>query len=383
MTTSYIDFLSRTFAEIFKTNHQNTTFAPGRANIIGEHTDYNDGFVLPFAIQQGIWFVASPSQHSTINIYAYNEKNMASFSLLGHTISDAGWTKYASQVIQRLNIDHTIRGIDIVFGGNMPIGGGVSSSSALTCGLIDIITKTLGIDMDANTLVNLAVQSEHGTGVIGGIMDQYTITNGKEGQAILLDCRDRSTQFIPLPQANFYFYLVNTNVKHNLVETDYNLRRKECGEATSIINKHRPEIHSMRDLSLDDIDEIEGYLTDILYRRTRHVVSENARVLATIHSLQEHDFEYIGTLLHGSHDSLRDDYEVSCDELDWQVDYAKQFDFILGSRMMGGGFGGCTIHLTTIPWSDDFMHLWSKEYKKEFGIDNHIIPILSGNGIRL
>jgi galactokinase len=381
MTNNDLNKLAELFNAVYQETYTHSAFAPGRANIIGEHTDYNDGFVLPFAIEQGIWFLASVNKDNMINVFSYNENNSASFSLSGETTSMIGWSRYITQVIGMLGSEVISRGMNIAFGGNMPIGGGVSSSSSLTCGMIEIIGKTQGRKIDAASLVSLAVRAEHGTGVIGGIMDQFTITNGKEGHAILLDCRDQSTQYIPMPTSDLFIYLVNTNVKHNLVETDYNLRRKECNEAIAIISDFRPEVKSMRDLTLDDLDRIEKQLPEMLYRRTRHVVSENARVLAVVDNLKAKNYEEIGILLHGSHDSLRDDYEVSCDELDWQVDYAKYFEFNYGSRMMGGGFGGCTIHFSKLPWSEEFIKEWNAEYFSKFGIENQITQIRSSNGI--
>ena len=247
--------------------------------------------------------------------------------------------------------------------------------------MIDILSQNNEIQLLPEEMVKLAVRAEHGTGVIGGIMDQFTIINGVKNHAILLDCRDQSAQLVKMPESNCHFYLVNTGVKHNLVETDYNLRRQQCNQALEICQNGGYSFKALRDISLDDMDKLELILPELLYRRVRHVVSENERVMKTVACLHDHDLETLGILLHGSHDSLRDDYEVSCNELDWQVDYAKSADFNYGSRMMGGGFGGCTIHLTKSTWSEAYCLRWQKDYMDTFGIECQIIEISPGDGI--
>ena len=357
-------------------------FAPGRANIIGEHTDYNEGFVLPFAISQGIYFYASKAQNSTVKVIAADIQETSTFDLKEDHVAKYGWEKFVFQVIEALGREK-IAGFNLVFGGDLPIGGGISSSSALTCGLVSLMNDLFELGLPKGDIVWKSVEAERGYGVRGGIMDQFTIVNAIKDYAILLDCRDNSYLQIPLQLNNHSFYLFNTNVKHNLLHTDYNNRRAECEKAVEKIAKSYRPISSLRDLDISDIAQIKNILDEKLFRRASFVIKENQRVIDAKQALLDDDLTALGKLLSVSHDGLSLDYEVSCLELDWLVNVASENENILGARMMGGGFGGCTINLVKGQLEEKWINEISKMYKLNFGMDMSILPIQSGYGIQL
>jgi len=370
--------------KIFESHFGNPTvqvFSPGRANIIGEHTDYNEGYVLPFAIGQGIWFLAAANSTSVMNIIAANTGEIARVDLSDHSyIPVFGWEKYLLQVIRTLDL-HGNHGLDLVFFGDLPIGGGVSSSSAITCGFISVLDSLFDLGLTPDDMIRTAVTAEVGSGVRGGIMDQYTIFNGVSDKAILLDCRTGSHKFVDLNMRGYHFYLINTNVRHNLVQTDYNSRRAECDRAVGLISVNHKKISALRDLTLSDLPAIRELLDDTLFNRVSFVVQENDRVLHAVEAIRSHNWNKLGELLYGSHDGLAQMYEVSCDELNWLVNFTLDVDQFLGARMMGGGFGGCTINLTKGKISLDLVRKIEIEYEKAFGLKPEIMPITAENGI--
>ena len=355
-------------------------FAPGRANIIGEHTDYNEGFVLPFAIDQGVWFFASVNGKDEFNIIAADTGENSTLFPHQNASLIYGWEKYFNQVLMAMAAS-PLKGSDIVFGGNLPIGAGISSSSAITCGFVHLLNKMNHLEMSPHKMVKIAVEAERGSGVRGGIMDQYSIFNGLKNKAVLLDCRSNSHEFVDLDLKDCHFYLINTCVKHNLINTDYNNRRAQCDEAVSLLNKYYRPIRALRDLNTDDIPKLGNLLSDTLFKRASFVIQENQRVKDAVHAIKLKNFAQLGELLYASHDGLSQLFEVSCPELDWLVDYTLDDDIFLGSRMMGGGFGGCTINLTSGELNDEKINDLSDKYYDRFGINPEIIPISPEDGI--
>lgn len=372
--------MKRIFEDRYGYKPSVSVFAPGRANIIGEHTDYNQGYVLPFAIDQGIHMIAAKNNEDVLSIYAANTGEKEEIQLSGKVESEYDWVRFFIQVIKYC--PYTVdRGISIVFGGNVPIGGGVSSSSALTCAFVYTLSKVCGWNLTSSEILNIAVDAETGTGVRGGIMDQFTIINGKANNAILLDCRTQETEFVPIPESDYRFVLINTNVKHNLINTDYNNRRSQCELAIAIINQSGHQYKSIRDINADDLENIAILLDKTLFGRVAFVVQENDRVLQAKTYMQQNDAEGLGQLLYASHEGLSKQYEVSCEELDWVVDQCRLNHNISGARMMGGGFGGCVIAyvkhgLKSIPCDE-----WNESYKNKFGINLSFIEISGGNGM--
>lgn len=354
-------------------------FAPGRANIIGEHTDYNDGHVLPFAIHQGLHFYGRVNDTNEIKVFAANIGEQASFGLDGACDQNYNWTVYISQVLRQLDMK---KGACIAFGGDLPLGAGISSSSALACGFVQTLNKVHHLHLDHQELLRLAVVAERGSGVEGGIMDQFTIINGKRHQAILLHCKDQSTNYVYFTPEHIRFYLVNTNVKHNLVETEYNTRRQECRKALQIINQNSPSPYSsLSEVPIQEVKRLQHHLGPTLYHRALFVAQENQRVLQSVEEIKQQNWEALGRMINESHHGLNVMYEVSCSELNWCQQYALEMDDVLGSRMMGGGFGGCTINLTTSLWSEEMISEFKTAYTSAFGLEADIFEVKMGDGI--
>ena len=355
------------------------TFAPGRANIIGEHTDYNEGFVFPFAIEQGLYFFAGLSQDDQYSILAANTGERWNFKSYEQPDEKISWSRYICQSLKVLQ--YTGPGFTIVFGGDLPDGAGISSSSALTCGFIRTLSKLSGQALTNEEILQLAVTAEIGSGVKGGMMDQFTIINAVKDHAILLDCKDLSSRYIPFDPETFLFLLINTNVKHNLADTDYNIRRTQCDECVEILKKVYPDIRSLRDVPSDWHTNPDVILNPVLTKRVQHIISENQRVLKMAEAIRNKDVWQAGTLLYQSHQSLSLLYEVSCPELDFLVSWASGQSNIFGARMMGGGFGGCTINLISNELSEDQKAALFSSFKAEFGHYPALIPVSSGPGM--
>lgn len=365
----------RTFGE-----YSVMSFAPGRANIIGEHTDYNEGFVLPFAIQQGLYFYAGLSEDGYNHMIAADTGESWTFSTHAeYTEQSVSWSRYIYQALKALNYQGPA--FNMVFGGNLPAGAGISSSSALTCGFIFTVCKLADILISDEKLLHYAVEAEVGSGVKGGMMDQFTIINGQKEMAILLDCKSLKADFIFIDPEIFQFLLIHTHIKHNLVETDYNNRRSECDEAVDLLNKKFKHIQSLRDIQDAELHSIEKMLPFTLMKRVNHVIHENSRVLEMVKAIKEYDIWKAGTLLYQSHQSLSLLYEVSCPELDFLVNWASSQSNVYGARMMGGGFGGCTINLVQGELSEAQRASLFSSYKAEFGHFPELIKVIPGSGM--
>lgn len=336
--------------------------AAGRANVIGEHTDYHEGFVMPFAIDKGIHFCAGPSESK--------EGKILSLDFDESYVYDAppakgSWQLYVHGLIQDIKKKYQITQIpNIVFGGDLPMGAGVSSSSALCCGLIETFDQYYHLGLSPLDKVLWASAIEHGTGVRGGKMDQYAICNGQTGSAMLLDCRTMLHKIIALPES-WQFLLINTGVKHNLAFTAYNERRAEAESALELLKVQFPQLKTLRDAEVSQIEQVLEKGSKA-YNRAMHVVTENKRVLAFELSATIGDIRSAGRLLDQSHQGLRDLYEVSCPELDYLQELASKTSSIFGSRMMGGGFGGCTLHLIQ-EWNEEEIKGIQLAYEKKFG----------------
>jgi galactokinase len=372
------DLLRRQFLDYYGHKPGYEVFAPGRANIIGEHTDYNEGYVLPFAIHLGITIIAQTNDQSILRARSTSQIEELNYRLGDPIQSTSSWFRFLLQILTHVQPQ---QGLDILVDSNMPIGGGVSSSSALTCGLISMIDIVDGLHLSPESKLELAIKAEHGVGVIGGIMDQFTILNARADQAILLDCRDRSTTFVPMILDDHRFYLVNTNVQHNLIDTDYNNRRQQCEQAVDELIAAGYIITSLRDIHQEQLDDIQTILPKTLSDRVFHVVHENRRVLKAVAALHDRDYIELAMLLDQSHIGLSQYYEVSCPELDWCADYARDHEMAMGARMMGGGFGGCTINLAHRPWTPQEISEMNDAYKSTFGIDLSVIEIKASDGV--
>lgn len=350
--------------------------APGRANIIGEHTDYNDGYVLPFAIDKRIYFSAAPNNDKHYKIYSVNLNKEV--TLYPSQSWDKGFARFFSSVLRVFaKYDHKVSGLNIVFGGDLPIGGGMSSSSSITCGFIALLNAQFDLGLSRKHMVELAVEAEHGIGVEGGAMDQYSIIFGEANKAILLDCMTKTSELLTLDLEDIIFCLFNTNVSHNLADTEYNTRSRTCKAAKAKIMDTYPGVKSFRDVTYQHLD----VLSDIEAKRVNHVLAENHRVFATVKAFEDKDVKAVGVLLNQSHDSLRDLYEVSCPELDFLQSSLIQSDQVLGARMMGGGFGGCVIALLHKYNLKEISVKLEEEYREKYDLQLDVYAIKPEAGL--
>ena len=360
--------------------------APGRVNLIGEHTDYNGGFVLPAAIDKEIVFAVGLNGARHLRLVADDlSETLTLTGAADISPSDTHWANYllgvAAQFQQR---GVAVPGFDCVFGGTVPVGAGMSSSAAVECGLAFALNQLLGTGLDKLTLARMAQQAEHTyAGVKCGIMDQFASLFGRAGQVVRLDCRSLDYAYFPFDTQACRIVLCNSGVKHSLASTAYNTRRQECEQGVAVLQRHNPAIQSLRDATLADLEAHRAELSPTVYRRCAYVVQENARVETACRHLAAGNMTAFGQEMYASHAGLRDDYEVSCAELDALVEAARGLPGVFGARMMGGGFGGCTINLVAPAQVDGFIASVSAAYEQQFGRrpETYQTTIVDGVGV--
>jgi galactokinase len=343
--------------------------APGRVNLIGEHTDYNDGFVMPMAIEKDIRMVMQLREDNKVKAYSLDYDKLVEFEIDNLLYDKENiWVNYIKGVIDELQkMDKKLQGFNLIFTGNIPQGSGLSSSAALEVVTALAISDLHKIDIEAVELALLAQRAENNfVNVQCGIMDQYISRLGKKDNALLIDCRTNEYQLVPFENEEYQIVICNSKVERGLVDSEYNNRRKECNQAVDFFaEKLDKNIKALRDLDLDTLHKYREELAETVYKRAHHVISENQRVLAAKKALEENDMDNFGKLLYASHKSLSDDYEVSCQELDLLVDLASQQKGVKGARMTGAGFGGCTVNLVNKEFTSDFVeNIKSKYYEK-------------------
>jgi len=346
--------------------------SPGRINLIGEHTDYNNGFVLPAAIDKKTIFdlKKNGSIHSC-NVVAINVSEQLSFDLTNFQPIENGWQNYVMGVVAELQkVGAKVQGFDCEFGGDVPIGGGMSSSASLECSLAFGLNELFELGLSQWDLIKVSQKAEHNfVGIKCGIMDQFASVMGKKNQIMLLDCQSLTFEYYPFDLGDYQLLLLNTNVSHTLAASEYNTRRTECETGVLALNVPFPKVNSLRDVTREMLETIKSEISAIIYRRCRHIISENQRVKKATKALLNKDFKSLGALMYQSHHSLQYDYEVSCSELDFLANFTKDLPYVLGSRMMGGGFGGCTINIIQQDEIAPFLALVTAAYKAKFGID--------------
>jgi galactokinase len=356
--------------------------APGRTNIIGEHTDYNDGFVFPAAIDRATSLAIAPRADRTLKIHSEHFNETIEFNL-DDTAPAARkhWSDYVrgvSVILQKNGI--AVPAADILIRSDVPLGAGLSSSASLEVAAAIALIAQAERKLPKLEIAQLCQRAENEfVGAHVGIMDQFVSCFGKSNHAIFLDCRSLAHEAVPLP-TNIRLIVCNTMVKHEIASGAYNERRKSCEEAVAILAKVIPNIQALRDVTPDQLQKHANVLPEIFYRRARHVVTENARVLAAREALINNDLETLGALMQKSHASLRDDYEVSCNELDIMAALADNFPGCLGARMTGGGFGGCTINLVRIDQVEQFAIHMREGYQGVTGIAPEIYSCAAADG---
>lgn len=359
--------------------------SPGRINLIGEHTDYNGGFVFPATIDKYIVVALAKSDKPFSSIYAVDIDETMELHLDRITKKEKGsWQNYVAGVVYGiLKKTGNLGNFNMVFGGNIPIGAGLSSSAALENGIAFGLNRLFDLGLDLNEIMHISIEAEHQfAGVECGVMDQFSNLHGKENQAILLDCADMSYSYFPLQTGDYSLLLINTNVKHRLTDSPYNRRKQSCHTGFEIIKDRFPRVPSLSRATLRQLDEVKDKMSPEVYKRCRYVIEENQRVLKAKETLEHQDPDELGRLLFASHKGLSELYEVSCEELDFLVDLAKKEPGVAGSRMMGGGFGGCTINLVKKDALNPFIAKVKKRYQDRFGITPDFYPVKITGGIK-
>ncbi len=343
-------------------------------NLIGEHTDYNDGFVLPAAIEFYCWAAAAPRHDGKLVIHSenFNESVEAAVDSLS-PVGKKHWANYPLGVAWALRqAGKPINGANIYITGEVPLGAGLSSSAAVEVAVGLALLEESGQEVNRTELAQLCQKAENEfVGARVGIMDQFVSCYGRASHALLLDCRSLEHRFVKLP-ADLPLVICNTMVRHELASGEYNARRAECEEGVGILREIYPEILALRDVSLSRLEKHRGSLPPKVYARCRHVITENARVKSAVEALTRGEVKALGPLLQDSHRSLRDDYEVSCKELDLMVEIAAAQAGLIGARMTGGGFGGCTINLVESAVVSNFRRNVAKEYSSKTGLTPEI-----------
>lgn len=344
--------------------------APGRVNLIGEHTDYNDGFVMPAALDFSTWVTVTPRDDRMVSVLSENFSENVEFDLDDPSAAARGhWSDYVRGVAVILErAGHRLRGASLSIRGEVPIGSGLSSSAAIEVATARALLENSEISLDRVEVAKICQRAENEfVGMRCGIMDQFISCCGQKGKALLLDCRSLFYELLPLPE-EARLVICNTMVKHALAAGEYNVRRAECEAGVRYFACLRPEVSALRDVKEADLEEQVRDLPEVIRRRCRHVITENVRVLEAAESLQSGDLDRFGRLMNESHDSLRDDYEVSCAELDLMVELGRQVQGVFGARMTGGGFGGCTINLVKAENVEEFQRAVAQGYEQATGL---------------
>jgi galactokinase len=344
--------------------------APGRVNLIGEHTDYNEGFVLPGAIDKKMYVAVAANGTDTINLYANQYQQSFSFSIKDiKAEKDWQWHTYLRGVVfllQERGCD--VKGTDVIIDGDVPVGAGMSSSAALCSGFGFGLNELYGFGLQRMDLAHIAQKTEHiFAGVMVGIMDMFASLHGKAGNVIKLDCRSMEYEYIPFDFPDYRIVLVNTMVEHSLASSEYNVRRKQCEEGVAIMRTFiKGDVKSLRDVPLAELELHKKDMSADVFKRCYYVITESERLLKGCEFLQQGDLNNFGRLMYETHEGLSKLYNVSCKELDFLTNQARTFQQVAGARMMGGGFGGCTINLVKQESVDSFSSFIKVKYESEF-----------------
>jgi galactokinase len=358
--------------------------APGRINLIGEHTDYNDGFVLPAAIDKHVTFGLKENNLDKYRFHAIDLRQSLEIGKGNLKFSNLGWPNYLMGVIDQLNKNgHNIPGFDCVLTSDIPIGSGLSSSAAIESGLAVGLNELFDLAETKLELAKLGQRAENEfVGLNCGIMDQFASIFGKEDHVFRLDCRSLDFDYFPLKLNGNGILLVDTKVKHSLADSEYNTRRAECETGVSIISKNYKQVRSLRDVSIDMLQNAQSEIDPVVYRRCDYVVREIQRVTEACDDLNAGRIEAFGEKMYETHEGLKSDYAVSCAELDFLVDFTKDRNEVLGARMMGGGFGGCTINILKHDDIPSIKEDISKAFEARFDHPPLFYDVRIGNGVR-
>ncbi|MDR1371433.1 MAG: galactokinase [Dysgonamonadaceae bacterium] len=357
--------------------------SPGRINIIGEHTDYNGGFVLPGAIDKAMYCEIKPNGTDKVRAYALDLNESCEFGLEEADKPAQQWACYIFGICREMaKKGKTVKGFDTVFAGDVPLGAGMSSSAALESCFGFALNDQFNLGFDRMEIALMGQATEHNyCGVKCGIMDQFASCNGKEGYLMRLDCRSLKFEYVPFNPEGYRLVLLNTCVTHNLAGGEYNKRRESCERVVAAIAKRHPEVKLLRDADMEMLKEVKNEVDPIDYMRSEFVVEEIQRLLDACAAMEKDDYETAGQKMYGTHEGLSKKYAVSCPELDFLNDIAKECG-VTGSRVMGGGFGGCTINLVKNELYDNFVKKACDAYEKKFGIKAKVYDVVIKDGAR-
>ena len=380
MNKKLVKEVKQSFKEHFRTKPL-IVFSPGRINLIGEHTDYNDGFAFPAAINKGIALAISKSTSNVSSVYALNKEEIYAFDTSKiKPLVDGGWRNYVIGVVAELQmLGKQIGNFDSVFAGNIPGGAGMSSSAALENSFVYGLNDLFDLGLTKHQMILVSQKAEHNfAGVKCGIMDQYASMFGIKKSALLLDCRTVESEPFKIDFKDYKLMLINSNVKHDLSESAYNDRREVCERVSELLH-----LDALRDASKEDLDRIKTDISEEDYQKALYVINENNRVKQFSEAIKKDDIEALGDLLYQSHEGLSTNYKVSCKELDFLVDRAKENTNVLGARMMGGGFGGCTINLVKKDEFKKFKKEVSKRFRATFEYDCSVYSVKLSRGTQI
>ena len=355
--------------------------SPGRINIIGEHTDYNEGFVLPATIDKAIYVAVGETTDNEIHLYSVDFKETHTASL--NNLQPAKtWATYilgvADQLVKR---GYKIGGFNLVIDGDVPLGAGLSSSAAVECATVFALNELFALGISKMEMVKIAQQAEHDfAGVMCGIMDQFASMFGKKDHVIKLDCRSLEYEYIPLAMQGYKLVLFNSNVKHSLASSEYNTRRQQCEQGVAWVKEHHPEVHSLRDINMHMLQAYVLPKDQLVFTRCKFVVEEIQRLLTACEDLQSGDIVALGKKIFATHEGLSKEYEVSCKELDYLVNAVKDNPAVMGARVMGGGFGGCTLNIIKEDAVAEITKKLTAEYKSAMGMDLSTYEVQTDDG---
>lgn len=377
--------LKKLFIEKFSQNPL-IVRSPGRVNLIGEHTDYNEGLVLPAAINKNVYLAIAKNNTDKVRLYAIDLSDSFETTVDAIKKTDKLWPDYILGVIEQLQLNNYAinEGFDIAFSGDIPQGAGLSSSAALECATAFALSTLFELHINKLDIALLSQAAENQfVGVNCGLMDQFASVFGKEQHLVKLDCADYSYEYIPFKTSDIKILLLDTQVKHSLASSAYNERREQCEEGVRLISRHHPSVTSLRRATEEMLLKYVKPVDEIVYRRCSYVVAEIARLQLACEDLKKDDFKAFGQRMFETHEGLEKQYEVSCKELDLLVQLVKGNQYVLGARMMGGGFGGCTINLVKADKAEEVAQQVAAAYKEQTGIEipYYIAEINSGTSI--
>jgi len=359
--------------------------SPGRINLIGEHIDYNGGHVLPAAMDKKITLRFRKNNSQSCTVFSNNFKSTFTVDLNTIVRSEVQWQNYILGVIFHINLlkPNTVKGFDCIIESNLPLGSGISSSAALECGMAKGINELFHLGLTDIEMITLSRDAEHTfVGTKCGIMDQFAVVKGKKDHLILLNCDTLKYDLIEADFGAYVVVLLNTNVSHNLASSEYNVRRDECDTALVAIQKKYPDFQFLTEVPENIIKEFKNILPEKIYHRALYVTQENKRTLDAVNCLKNKDLKGFGEYLYQSHNGLQHLYEVSCSELDFLVAQTEALDYVIGSRMMGGGFGGCTINIVHKDKVDEFVENVAAAYEEQYNIQLTSIETTISNGVK-